>query len=205
MLQFYTAATNYDQLPQCEDKSDEQNCRLLVLEFGYNKGVPPSVVDGRRLKVNKLLPVQVSLTLQKVVDIEEVDYSISFKFKISLKWRENRVIYQNLKNDSTNNALRQEQIRTLWLPLVIYWNTDQDETTRLGVEWEWKTNVFVERKGKAKRNVMADIDEAEIFQGYENSLRMEQTYTHAFQCVFELSKYPFDTQVVGFSFVPIQI
>ena len=35
--------------------------------------------------------------------------------------------------------------------------------------------------------------------------RMEQTYTHAFQCVFELSKYPFDTQVVGFSFVLISI
>ena len=43
---------------------------------------------------------------------------------------------------------------------------------------------------------MTDIDEAEIFQGAENSLGMEQTYTHAFQCVFKLSQYPFDTQVV---------
>ena len=83
----------------------------------------------------------------------------------------------------------------LWLPLVIYWNTDQDETTRLGENWEWKTDILVEREGKPKRNQMTDIDEAEIFQGSENSLRMEQTYTHAFQCVFKLSKYPFDTQV----------
>ena len=83
----------------------------------------------------------------------------------------------------------------LWLPRVIYWNTDQEETTRLGETWEWKTNILVQREGESKMNMRSDIDEAEIFQGAENSLRMEQTYTHAFQCVFKLSKYPFDMQV----------
>ena len=83
----------------------------------------------------------------------------------------------------------------LWLPRVVYWNTDQEETTRLGAEWEWTTDVLVHREGEAKRNSEEDIDEAEIFEGSENSLRMEQTYTHAFQCVLKLSKYPFDTQV----------
>ena len=135
------------------------------------------------------------MSLQKVVAIEEDDYSISFKFKISLMWRENRVTFENLKTDSTNNLLRQDEVRKLWLPLVIYWNTDQEETTRLGVEWEWKTEILVQREGNISRNFMSEIDEAEIFQGAENSLRMEQTYTHAFQCVFKLSEYPFDTQV----------
>ena len=83
----------------------------------------------------------------------------------------------------------------LWLPLVIYWNTDQHETTRLGVEWEWSTDVWVQREGNSTKNLMTDIDEAEIFEGSENSFSMEQTYTHAFQCVFMLAKYPFDTQV----------
>ena len=83
----------------------------------------------------------------------------------------------------------------LWLPLVVYWNTDQEETTRLGENWEWTTDIFVQREGEAERNSIEDIDEAEIFMGSENSLRMEQTYTHAFQCVFQLTKYPFDTQV----------
>ena len=39
------------------------------------------------------------------------------------------------------------------------------------------------------------VDETEIFQGAENSLRMQQTYTHDFQCLYHLAKYPFDTQV----------
>ena len=124
--------------------------------------------------------MKVSLTLQKVVAIEEGDYSISFKFKINLIWRENRVTYQNLKTDSTNNMLTQEEYNMLWLPLVIYWNTDQEETTRLGESWEWKTDVMVQKEGEAKRNAIDDIDEAEIFQGSENTLRMEQTYTRLF-------------------------
>ena len=105
--------------------------------------------------------------------------------------------YRNLKKDSTNNLLRQYEVRTLWLPLVIYWNTDQEKTTRLGVEWEWKTKVVVQSEGNFIRNWIDEIDEAEIFKGAENSLLMEQTYTHDFQCVFKLDEYPFDTQVLN--------
>ena len=30
-----------DQVIDCRDKSDEMNCKLLVLEDGYNKDIPP--------------------------------------------------------------------------------------------------------------------------------------------------------------------
>ena len=41
---------------------------------------------------------------------------------------------------------------------------------------------------------MEEVDEREIFEGLENTLTMEQTYTHQFQCSFELEQYPFDRQ-----------
>ena len=41
---------------------------------------------------------------------------------------------------------------------------------------------------------MQEVDEREIFEGSENTLTMKQTYTHEFQCHFELAKYPFDQQ-----------
>ena len=85
---------------------------------------------------------------------------------------------------------------------MIYWNTDQDETTRLGANWEWKTDIVVEREGDVMLNPMSDIDEAEIFQGSENTLTMQQTYTRAFQCIFKLAKYPFDSQVFYCSVLP---
>ena len=39
------------------------------------------------------------------------------------------------------------------------------------------------------------MDEVEIFEGAENRLTMNQTYTWEFQCKYELQRYPFDTQV----------
>ena len=67
-------------------------------------------------------------------------------------WRENRVTYQNLKVNTDDNTLRQDDIDQLWLPRIVYWNTDQEETTRLGENWEWKTIVSIKREGKFTRN-----------------------------------------------------
>ena len=102
-----------------------------------------------------------------------------------------------MKQDMSLNALNDTEMRRLWLPLIIYENTDDKESTRLGTEWEWETNVLVERIGKATLSKYRDgwLHETQIFKGTENVLQMSQTYTHRFQCVFQLSNYPFDTQV----------
>ena len=164
---------------------------MLLLAPGYNRNVPPvSVTEGEKETVN----VSVSIDLLKLVDIDEEDYSIEIQFSIFLKWIENRATYQHLKADRSLNALTQDDIEALWLPEVIYKNTDQKESTRLGVQWEWKTRVVVEKIGNATFAGLDVVDETEIFQGDENSLVMFQTYTHEFQCIYDLKRYPFDTQ-----------
>ena len=93
------------------------------------------------------------------------------------------------------NALSKDDIERLWLPLIVYDNTDQKETTRLGMGWEWSTGLNVKKEGAFVRAGLDSADEIEVFKGSENSLRMQQTYTRNFQCVYQLTKYPFDTQV----------
>ena len=51
------------------------------------------------------------------------------------------------------------------------------------------------QEGHFERSEYDILDEIEIFKGDENSLSMVQSYTHEFQCVYQLDKYPFDTQV----------
>ena len=131
----------------------------------------------------------------KVVEIEEVDHSIHLQFQISLQWKENRAKYQNLKRETSLNSLTDEDIKTIWLPLIVYDNTDQKEVTRLGENWEWVTRVSVVKEGNFTRSGINEIDEAEIFEGGENKLTMTQAYTWEFQCNYKLQKYPFDTQV----------
>ena len=149
------------------------------------------VVDGKLIE-NNTIPV---LTLLKVVDIKEEDYSIELQIQITLQWKEIRAAYHNLKPETYLNALSLEEIDRLWLPLIIYTNTDQRETTRLGVQWEWSTGVSVKRDGEFTRSGYDMVDETEIFKGEENTLIMTQSYTHKFQCNYQLGNYPFDTQV----------
>ena len=134
----------------------------------------------------------------KVVEIEEVDHSIHLQFLINLQWKENRVKYQNLKEETSLNAPTDSDIGQLWLPLVIYENTDQKESTRLGENWEWVTLVSVIKEGNFTRSGLEEVDEAEIFEGAENTLTMAQTYTWEFQCQYMLQHYPFDTQVSNY-------
>ena len=159
-----------------------------MIKEGYNKNVPP---------VNSTEPVKVSISMNvlKLVDIDEDDYSIEIQFEITMNWREKRATYHNLKKRDSLNALTQSEIGQLWLPKVIYENTDQKETTKLGSNWEWGTSLVVKQEGNPTMSGANTIEETDLFNGYENSLVMSQTYTHTFQCAFELSAYPFDTQV----------
>ena len=144
------------------------------------------------------VPVRVSLTLLKVVDIKEVDYSIELQIQINIQWKEIRATYHNLKPETYLNALSLEEITSLWLPLVVYTNTDQHETTRLGDgNWEWSTYVSVKRDGNFTRSGYDMVDETELFKGNENTLIMTQSYTHEFQCSYQLGRYPFDIQVLN--------
>ena len=55
--------------------------------------------------------------------------------------------------------------------------------------------MTVTREGQFTRSDVMEVDEAEIFEGAENRLTMNQTYTWEFQCQYELQRYPFDSQV----------
>ena len=94
----------------------------------------------------------------------------------------------------------------IWLPRVVYDNTDQKEVTRLGMDWEWSTTVAVTREEEnPERSQPHEVDETEYFQGANNTLTMNQTYTWEFQCKYELQHYPFDTQVCELGPIDIQI
>ena len=77
--------------------------------------------------------------------------TIDLQFEIILNWKDYRISYSNLKNESFLNALTKENIESIWLPLVVYENTNQKETTRLGWTTEWRTSVTVSREGNFTR------------------------------------------------------
>ena len=181
-------------MPNCRDKSDEKGCQLLVVEDGYNKKIPPIVpIGGDDFNPTK---VAISISLLKIVSMEEVQHKISLQFEITLEWRENRATYHNLKVKTSLNALTDADIGRLWLPYVIYSNTDMKEAVQLDDSLPpTRTTVLVAREGNFTRSGLEVTDEIEIFEGKDNRISMYQTYTKHFQCHYHLHRYPFDTQV----------
>ena len=99
-----------DQIIDCNDNSDEKNCDLLVFkqEESYNKKVAPFSLDEDK----KIIPVEVevSTSLMNVLAISERDHTIDLKLGISLKWRDNRVLYNNLKFEEALNILSDQEV-----------------------------------------------------------------------------------------------
>ena len=153
--QCVTMEERCNQVPDCRDKSDEMGCRLIRFERSYNKNIPPI----QRSPLGDPIPVavNVSVNLMKVVHIDETDHSIHLQFQIGLRWTENRVKYHNLKSKTSLNALTLDDVNKLWLPLLVYTNTDQKESTRLGENWEWKTRVTVTRMGMFARTGFDEV------------------------------------------------
>ena len=98
-----------DQIMNCKDKSDENNCKLIVFEKNYNKNVPPFTISKKDLS---LLParVTVSTQLENVLAISEFSHTIDLKLGITLEWYENRVLYHNLKSEEALNVLSDNEV-----------------------------------------------------------------------------------------------
>ena len=193
--QCVTMEQRCNQIANCRDESDETDCKLLILKNNYNKKVPPIVPTGGDGFDRTI--VDISIVLLKIVKMEEVEHKIDFQFGIILEWKENRVKYHNLKKKESLNALTDAEIETLWLPYVIYANTDMKEAVELMNRL--KTTIVVTRKGNFTAiddfiNAFSVIDETEVFEGSDNPMAMYQTYTKSFQCQYSLQRYPFDTQ-----------
>ena len=108
-----------DQIIHCKDNSDEKNCVLLLFkeEESYNKKVAPFTINKDKTK--DPVKVNVSTSLMNVLAISERDHTIDLKLGITLKWYDNRVLYNNLKTEEALNILSDEEVYTYdWKDLM---------------------------------------------------------------------------------------
>ena len=103
-----------DQIVHCKDKSDENNCKLIVFEDNYNSKVPPFTINKTDKSVVPV-KVKVSTSLMNVLAISEFSHTIGLKLGITLKWYESRVVFHNLKTKEALNTLTDEEALTLKL------------------------------------------------------------------------------------------
>ena len=146
-----------DQVIHCRDNSDEKNCYLLVFKEkeSYNKKVPPFTISAEDKSVSPVL-VNVSTSLMNVLAISEFSHTIDLKLGITLEWYENRVLYHNLKVKEALNTLSDMEAASIWIPYIIFKNTDTDEAITI----DTMTSVSITRGGQFTRSGAEVADEA---------------------------------------------
>ena len=86
-------------------------------EESYNKKVAPFTINKDKTK--DPVKVNVSTSLMNVLAISERDHTIDLKLGITLKWYDNRVLYNNLKTEEALNILSDEEVYTYdWKDLM---------------------------------------------------------------------------------------
>ena len=147
-----------DQVTQCRDKSDENNCNLIVFEDNYNNKVPPFTVNpGDKSLVPVTVKVSTSLSA-----ISEFSHTIDLKLGITLEWYENRVLYHNLKTEEALNVLNDVEVSTIWIPYIIFQNTDDGEAVKVDAlteDGQIRTTVSVTRENDFTRSGPEVADE----------------------------------------------
>ena len=98
-----------DQIVQCGDKSDENDCSYVVFEKSYNNKVPPFNINKKNSSLSPV-KVRVSTSLRNVLEISEFRHTIDLKFGITLEWYENRVLFHNLKTKVALNVLSDDEV-----------------------------------------------------------------------------------------------
>ena len=117
--------------------------------------------------------------------------SFSAKFNLVAEWYDARLTWNNLNDDKFLNIPDQDIIEKLWVPVIIFDNTENKYETPL----DKKARLVVEKKGAYTLAPITETEEIAYYKGSENSLQYSRDFYLRFKCQFELQNYPFDKQI----------
>ena len=118
-----TIAFRCNQVVDCADDSDEEYCEMIQVPQSYRKAAPPYQ--------NKHFKISVGIYVFKVLQLSEVDSVMDVQFQMELNWTDPRLLFLNLKDDSTINRVTHSKAARIWHPHLILLNTESREETKV--------------------------------------------------------------------------
>ena len=142
-----------------------------------------------------LLVVNISVIIEDIVSINEVNEALTAKLNIRREWLDSQLTFKNLKEDNFLNELTPEDQEMVWKPTIIYYNVAHGEKVTKMSEKEhlaWRIvrneeNLFVHGDETNMNNVL-------LYKGSMNKERVDKRWHIEWMCSFDMAWYPFDTQ-----------
>ena len=101
----------------CDDKSDEQNCKYLKFgEESYVKELIPRDVSGNPAKV------YINISVLAFPNIDTVTLKFTADFYLNLRWYDPRIEFQDLNNITSLNSLNTHGRDSIWTPRLAFNN-----------------------------------------------------------------------------------
>jgi hypothetical protein len=111
-------------------------------------------------------------------------------FTTRLFWFDKRVEMINLHENTNLNILSAEFRDQIWAPRLVFFNTEDKQATEI----DEKTFTAILKNGSSGKVSLSKILNEHLFEGSENPIIMERSYSTKFICTFDMSVYPFDNQ-----------
>ena len=117
--------------------------------------------------------------------------SFALKFNLVAEWFDSRITWNDLNDDLYLNIPDQEVTNKLWIPTIIFENTENKYETLM----DKRALVLVKKQGPASLSPIQETEEIAYYKGSENTIQYRRAFFFRFRCNFELQNYPFDTQI----------
>ena len=131
-----------------------------------------------------------NIDVLSILDIAEVDNTITLQLNLKLTWLDERLVMYNLKKVKDLNTLTQTFRNKIWIPEVVFYNT-QDKQESLN---DGKAFATIDRQGGFEQSPRSQLENAFTFLGAENPITISRVYDSDFLCDFDMQTFPFDSQ-----------
>ena len=159
-------------------------------ETNYEIDQPPRVanLDGTILE-NETLPVTLNIEIKGIDKINTIEMTLSVIMKLTLKWRDRRLEFLNLRQNFYQNSINPKLRSQLWIPEIGLANAKTGQ-----LEKDEYSALLVSRESQANKFSASEALENEVYPGHSNSLVYIRRYQADYHCVFDLRPFPFDRQ-----------
>ena len=125
-----------------------------------------------------------------VQEIKEIEQILQLKFSLRMTWVDARLNFFNIKMKETMNVISMAELNKIWLPVIIFDNTEEGQITIN----DDKASATINRTGQGTGSDTSISEDIDIYRGSENSITLSRLYNIDFFCDYDMRWYPFDAQ-----------
>ena len=156
----------------------------------------------------------INVDIWSIISITEVSRIFRVNYQLTMKWRDTRLRFFNLKRESYLNMVALNESLSIWYPIAVFQNTLNRDKSKVTVhvileciihfnflQHDSESAVTIIRSGSFSTTPKESIRNDHIYSGKDNSISITRTYNTDFDCDFQMEYFPFDIQQCNMNFI----